>query len=169
MIPSFKEYFYPFMLFLKDGELHKITDIRNYIANFFELSEKDLKEQTKGGNLRHNDRVAWTASYLKKMNLILLIPNKGYMITSDGENLFYKHGKEFSLNIVRDLDGFHKTQKKSGESKGFWIPGHYTATGKYVPGYVSQWENKGRQRHFSTKEEADAYIQSKIKNKKKRQ
>jgi hypothetical protein len=100
------------------------------------------------------------------MGLVSLIPTKGYTITAKGEELLNQHGRSFSLNVVRDLEGFHRLQKKEGSSNDNWVPSHYTASGRYVPGYVSRWENKGRQRFFSTKEDAEAYMQSKKKAKK---
>lgn len=166
MIPSFKEYFYPFMLFLADGEKRKMTEIRKYISDSFALTEDDQKEKTKGGKLRHNERVSWAASYLKKMKLILLDPKLGYSITKEGLEIFEKHGEKFNLNIIRDLEGYHRLQKKEGSANDYWVPSHYTASGRYVPGYVSQWENKGRQKFFSTKEEAMEYVKSKQPRKK---
>lgn len=166
MIPSFKEYFYPFMLCLFDGKIYKMFEIRDYIANYFSLTEADVLQKTKGGHFRHADRVSWTATYLKKLNLITLTKNVGYQITDEGKTLFNEHKNDFSLNTIRDLEGFLRLQQKE-DTRGYWVPGHWTSTGRYVAGYVSQFEYRGRQRRF-TKEELDEFQSNQLKKNKKK-
>ena len=165
MIPSFKDYFYPYMLFLSDDKWHSISDIRNFVASFFQLTNEELREKTKGGHIRHHDRVSWTTTYLKKMELISRSKIEGYKITEKGLSIFKQEGEKFSLNTIRDLEGFHRLQKKEGSSYDHWVPGHWTSTGRYIAGYVSHWEYRGRQRRF-TKEELDAFNMAKEQAKK---
>lgn len=167
MIPNFKDYFYPFMLCLSDDKFHTIREIRESIALYFSLTQEDLREKTKSGNLRHNDRVSWTSTYLKKMKLITYSKTGGYKIMPEGMRIFHEKGEEFDLNTVRDLEGFQRLQRKEETQSGFWVPGHWTSTGRYIAGYVSNWEYKGRQRRF-TKEELEAFYQAKELEKSKR-
>ena len=166
MIPNFKEYFYPFMLFVSDGNKHRIAEIRDYISTYFELTADDLAEKTKSGIVRHTSNCSWAATYLKKMRLVSL-ENKQYTITKLGLEIFQKAGTDFSMNTLRDMQGFSDFQKKADRENGYWVPGHYTATGKYVAGYVSRWEYKGRQRRFSEDEIKEHLEKQKNKNKHK--
>ncbi len=149
------------MLCISDGKLYKMCEIRDFIADFFALSKEDVSQRTKGGHLRHADRVSWTATYLKKLKLISLTKFVGYQITDEGKALFEEHKENFSLNTVRDLEGFIRLQQKE-DTRGYWVPGHWTSTGRYVAGYVSQFEYRGRQRRF-TKEELEEFKSNQIK------
>lgn len=153
MIPSFKEYFYPFMLLLSDKNSHKISDIRTFVASYFKLTSEEIHEKTKAGGNRHDGRCSWTARYLKKMDLIQSEVRGHYKITGKGINLLETEGENFSLDTIRDLEGYEQLQKKS-DGGGYWVPGHWTSTGRYIPGYISKWKWKGCQRRL-TKEELD--------------
>ena len=141
MIPKFKEYFYPFLSSI-EIEGKRIATIRSEIAAFFQLSDKDLSELTKGGNLKHFDRTAWAATYLRKMGLIKrdgLI----YTITPSGKDILQKYGDSFSLAILRDMKGFESTQRKTDSDKSHWVEGHYRPDGTYVAGYASNFFAQG--------------------------
>lgn len=161
MIPGFRYYFYPCLASLADGQEHKFEDIKKYSAEYLQLSILDLKEKLSSGSYRHNDRCSWALNYLKKSHLLDFEERK-YKITTRGIDVLTEFGQNFDLAVVRDLDGFANFQKKEGTQR-YWRPGHYTATGRYVPGYVSKWKYKGKQRSFATKEEAKEYIKSKKK------
>lgn len=84
MVPIFEEFLYPFVSFLKDGDL-TMQQIRTKIAEHFKLSEEDLAETTKSGNMaKVNDRLNWVRQYLRRAKFIE-IPKRGvYHITPRG-------------------------------------------------------------------------------------
>jgi restriction system protein len=112
MIPKFKAYFYPFLLLLQGGEMYKIATIRSFISAYFNLSEADLKETTKGGLSKHESRTNWAVTYLKKMGLIQAQKKGAYSITSHGKELLDKYGEKLDLSILRDLESYKIFQTK---------------------------------------------------------
>ena len=140
MIPKFKDYFYPFILAL-ENEDKRISAIRIYIAAYFNLTTSDLSELTKGGKNKHTDRTAWTASYLKKMGLIDRTGNI-YTLTQKGRKALEQYGDKFSLNILRDMEGYINF-KNPNNNKTHWVAGHYRSDGTYVAGYASNFVCQG--------------------------
>jgi restriction system protein len=41
MMPTFYEIFKPLLEFLKDGKVHSMDQVKEYIANYFKLSEEE--------------------------------------------------------------------------------------------------------------------------------
>ena len=143
IIPKFKAYFYPFLLLLQDGKAYKISTIRTFIVEHFELSESDLNETTKGGLSKHDSRINWAVTYLKRMGLIQSQKKGMYIITSQGKDLVEQHGEKLDLTILRDLESYRAFQTKSKTNKTHWVEGHYRTDGTYVPGYTSNFFARG--------------------------
>ena len=143
MIPKFKAYFCPFLLLLHDGKPHKIAEIRTHIANYYDLSETELKERTKGGENKHASRTNWAVTYLKRMRLIQTQQKGLYLITDIGKQSIEQYGDKFDLSVLRDMEGYHQFQAKVENDKTHWVAGHYRADGTYVPGYLSNFISKG--------------------------
>jgi restriction system protein len=67
----------PMLEFLKDGEVHSMDEVKEYIANYFNLSEEEKNEMLPGGSeTRLNNRVYWARTYLAKAGLVE-IPERG--------------------------------------------------------------------------------------------
>ena len=141
MVPRFSEYFYPFLNAIVDGKVHTVYQIRDSIAKQLNLTLDDLKEQTRGGRFKHQDRVKWAITYLRKLNLIESEGKGKWRITDKGKKCFANSGEMFSLNTVRDMQGFQDFIKD--KSKSHWVEGHYKADGSYVAGYASTFFAKG--------------------------
>lgn len=90
-VPTFEKFLYPFLLFLKDGEL-TITEMRAKIAKYFHLTEEDLQARTKSGNVTQvNDRIGWARQYFRRA-LFIDIPRYGtYRITQRGLDYLQTH------------------------------------------------------------------------------
>ena len=70
-VPKFYEFFRAFLVVLQDGELHKMSEVRNRIAVDMNLSEDDLSEMLPSGKqTTFSNRVAWARTYLNKAGLI---------------------------------------------------------------------------------------------------
>jgi restriction system protein len=85
-IPKFHETFSPILNILSNGETIHTRDLyQNVIGKYYNnLTEEQLKEKTKTGDLLLNNRIAWGKSYLKKGNFIEY-PERGYVrITKKG-------------------------------------------------------------------------------------
>lgn len=148
MIPGFKDYFYPCLLSISDGNLHTYAEIKHAISDYFSLSVEDLAEKTPSGKNRHADRCSWTVAYLRKAGLVTF-ESRFYKITELGLKTFEEKKEEFDLNVVRDMEDFSKSQSSAS---GYWVPPHYTSSGKYVAGYWSNHKYKGCRRRLSEEE-----------------
>ncbi|MEP6513261.1 MAG: restriction endonuclease [Parafilimonas sp.] len=114
-IPKFHETFFPILEVLRDGktihfrELYKIVKEKH----FSELSNEQLKETTKSGDILIDNRIGWGKTYLKKGGYIEY-PERGYVrITEKGVN----HNKDISLKELVDestVFEFYKDEKVEG-------------------------------------------------------
>ena len=50
MTPSFESFILPYLLCLKDGKDHKMSELTQFCANFLNLSDADREERTKRYN-----------------------------------------------------------------------------------------------------------------------
>lgn len=113
-IPKFDKTFIPILEVLKSGKILRSRElIAKVKAEFFsELSEEQLKQKTKSGDLLIDNRIAWGKSYLKKGGYISF-PERGHVqITEKGKN----HSAALT---VRDLENdsslfnFYKQEKET--------------------------------------------------------
>ena len=98
-IPKFDETFLPILETLKTGKIYKTRDLIDEVKTRFysELSEEQLRQETKSGDLLIDNRIAWGKSYLKKGGYVFF-PERGYVqITEKGK----KHSESLT---VRDLE-----------------------------------------------------------------
>ncbi|MBK8242454.1 MAG: restriction endonuclease [Saprospiraceae bacterium] len=113
-IPKFDETFIPILEILKDDKVLKSRELLEEVKTRFysDLSEEQLKQETKSGDLLIDNRIAWGKSYLKKGGYIIF-PQRGFVqITEKGKN----HSATLT---VRDLENesslfdFYKQEKVS--------------------------------------------------------
>lgn len=88
-IPKFHETFLPILEVLKDGKTIQFRELCKIVKEkfFSELSDEQLKETTKSGDILIDNRIGWGKTYLKKSGYIEY-PERGYFkITEKGLNL----------------------------------------------------------------------------------
>ncbi len=125
MIPKFKFYFFPFLDNLSRRGNCRLYDLSQYIGTDLDLSDEDLCECTKGGRLtKHNSRVNYCASYLKKMGLVEAFSMGAYKITAKGLSVLEKYGKELTLDSLRELPEFIATQVNPKNSNVVYVKPH---------------------------------------------
>ena len=98
-IPKFDETFIPILEILKNGKIYKTRELIEAVkVKFYSgLSNEQLKQETKSGDLLIDNRIAWGKSYLKKGGYISF-PERGYVQITD-------KGKNHSATLtVRDLE-----------------------------------------------------------------
>ena len=113
-IPKFHETFFPILEVLRDGntihfrELYKIIKERFYS----ELSDEQLNERTKSGDVLIDNRIGWGKTYLKKGGYIEY-PERGFVrITDKGK----KQTKDLSLtDLVEDSTTFEFYKEESSD------------------------------------------------------
>lgn len=116
-IPKFDETFIPILEVLKTGKIFKSRELIEEVKTKFysELSDEQLRQETKSGDLLIDNRIAWGKSYLKKGGYISF-PERGHVqITEKGKN----HSATLT---VRDLENessifdFYKQEKPSSSA-----------------------------------------------------
>ena len=141
MIPSFKYYFYPFLFNLKKRGSCRLYDLGRYIATDLKLKKADLQEHTRGGSVsKHQSRLNYCASYLKKMNLIVRVSSGTYEISSRGEEVLEEFGEALTLDDLRNLPEFIATQISATNEDSVYVKPHIRG-GKKISGYVSNRKN----------------------------
>lgn len=109
-----------FLKFLKTGKIYKTRELIEEVKTkfYYDLSDEQLKQETKSGDLLIDNRIAWGKSYLKKGGYVSF-PERGHVqITEKGKN----HSANLS---VRDLENestlfdFYKQEKQNrlGDAK----------------------------------------------------
>lgn len=116
-IPKFDETFLPILEVLKNGKIFKSRELIEEVKKKFYsgLSDEQLKQETKSGDLLIDNRIAWGKSYLKKGGHISF-PERGHVqITEKGKN----HSATLT---VRDLENesslfdFYKQEKETNST-----------------------------------------------------
>ena len=103
MIPLFKYYFYPFLSNLKERGSCRLYDLGNFIAQDLKMNQNDKVELTKGGKItKHQSRLNYCASYLKKMKLVETFSSGSYSITKRGEEVLEEFGNKLTLDDLID-------------------------------------------------------------------
>lgn len=90
-VPAFEKFLFPFIYYLKDGDM-RLKDLREKIIEHFNLSEEDLKKTTRNGNTTQvNDRIGWARQYFRRA-LFLEIPQQGtYRLTQRAKDYLSCH------------------------------------------------------------------------------
>ncbi len=117
-IPKFDETFLPILEILKNGKVIKTRELIEEVKTKFYsgLSDEQMKQETKSGDLLIDNRIAWGKSYLKKGGYVSF-PERGHVQITE-------KGKNHSSNLtVRDLENestlfdFYKQEKQNSSEE----------------------------------------------------
>lgn len=87
-IPKFDKTFLPILEILKTGQIYKSRDLIDEVKSRFyaDLTDEQLRQETKSGELLIDNRIAWGKSYLKKGGYVFY-PQRGFVqIAEKGRN-----------------------------------------------------------------------------------
>lgn len=119
-IPKFHETFKPILEVLSNGQVIHTRELQRLVIEryFSHLTEDQLSEKTKTGEILINNRIAWGKSYLKKGGYIFYPERGNVQVTEKG--LKQKAGLSLK-NIVEDsgIANFYSEEntKKQSEKK----------------------------------------------------
>ena len=90
-VPTFEEFLYPFLLATNSKDM-TISEMRQYIVDYFHLTDEDCSIRTKSGNSTQvSDRMNWVRQYLRRA-LMIDLPERGvYRITQRGRDYLASH------------------------------------------------------------------------------
>ena len=101
-LPKFENFLYPFLLNLKDGDVVSIAKMKEFLIDYFHLSEEDCALKTKSGSANQFvDRIGWTRQWLRRA-LFITIPQRGYYrITKRGHEYLLTHNALTQNDLMR--------------------------------------------------------------------
>lgn len=101
MIPPFEEFLFPFLSFLKDGNL-TTKEMRSKMVDYFNLTADDCATMTKGGKTNQlSDRIGWCRQYFRRA-LFIDIPQRGtYAITQRGKDYLSSHSSLYKSDLMQ--------------------------------------------------------------------
>ncbi|MES2797594.1 MAG: restriction endonuclease [Bacteroidota bacterium] len=116
-IPKFHETFNPILEILKNGKTIHTRDLLSLVIQkyFSHLTEEQLSEKTKTGEILINNRIAWGKSYLKKGGYIIYPSRGNVKITEKG----LKQKSDLSLESIIGDSGvlnFYSDENSKKES-----------------------------------------------------
>lgn len=85
-VPKYYEMYAPFLKTLSDGEIHNMKEIKQSVAEYLKLSEKDISELLPSGKQAvFVNRIGWCRTYLKKAGLIESPARAQFLLTEEGK------------------------------------------------------------------------------------
>lgn len=116
MVPKFEDFFFPCLKCLSDGRIYTQQLLRDYIINYFHLSESDINTLIKSGKKTQiADKTSWTVSYFLQAKLIDAPKRGTYKITDFGRKFLLEHKNGFDKSDLLQIPDFadFTTGKKS--------------------------------------------------------
>ena len=107
MVPKFEEFFYPCLKCLSDGNVHTQETLRNYVIDYFQLSETDINTLIKSGKKTQvSDKTSWTVSYFQQAKLIDSPQRGRYQINDFGRKFLSEHKIGFNKADLLTIPAF---------------------------------------------------------------
>ena len=104
----------PLLVLTDDGNAHPIADLRDSLAEQFELSDEDLADRIPSGRVTTlQNRVGWAATYLYRCGLLERPRRAHYRITDRGRDVLARNQDRVDLNVLRQFDEFEEFRKRS--------------------------------------------------------
>ena len=124
-VPGFEEFMFPVLKLLSDNKEHYKRDMFSEIANYMNLTQKQLNEKLPSqATFTYINRICWALTYLKKAGLISNPSRAHYQITAEGQNIVKqnitnlntKYLKRYAsfLEFANQSDKQHAEKKNSG-------------------------------------------------------
>jgi restriction system protein len=118
MLPKFDELRKPMLEYLSDGKERKVSEVIEYLANYFNLTEEERSELIPSGvEPRFTNRVSWVRTYLSKAGLVES-PRRGYIrITERGLEVLKENPPVINTKYLMKFDEFKKFYLGSSHQK----------------------------------------------------
>jgi restriction system protein len=118
-IPSFQNFFLPFLSFIADGKEYTKKELGDHLAKTFDLSEEDVNEVLPSGRqARFMNRVAWTRTYLAKALLVEYCGRGRFRITQRGRELLATNPTKLDIRALKKYPEFQAFHQGNTDSAG---------------------------------------------------
>lgn len=124
-IPDYQTCMLPFLRLLRNGQPQPLSQIRDSLADFFELSDEDRVKLLPSGQMSvFKSRVGWARTYLKKAGLIDYVKRGVCQITERGRKVLAENPAKISVSYLDQFPEFRefravsktKTEKNSTQN-----------------------------------------------------
>jgi restriction system protein len=116
-IPEFQSFFHPFLNLAKDGKEHSLQEIRDFLTQFFNLTEDEKAEKVPSGTqTKFDNRIYWTKSYFVKAKLIESSKRAHFKITEKGLNFLSRFKDEITVKDLKEIDEFKEFSQGNGDT-----------------------------------------------------
>ncbi|GAA0822669.1 restriction endonuclease [Clostridium tertium] len=110
-LPKYYEMHKPFLEYLKDGKLHTLKELKQFISKYFNLTEEELLELLPSGRQTvFINRIGWARTYLKKSGLIDSPARASFIITNDGLEVLKDNPDVIDSNYLMKFESFREFQ-----------------------------------------------------------
>jgi restriction system protein len=119
-VPDFQTIMLPLIQMMSNKQEYSLTEMVDYLAKKFQLSEDDIAEQIPSGRQRRfYNRVAWATTHLKKAAVIENTQRGVFRLTERGADLLTQNLAKIDLSILRKYPEFieFRNAKKTDEQK----------------------------------------------------
>lgn len=120
-VPDFQTWFLPLLRLLGDGEVHRIRDVYEILADELGLSAEDRSEMLPSGKqLKYINRIGWARTYLKKAGIVQAPGRAQVQITPRGQDVLATPPERLNvkfLNQYTEFREFHDYQPPRAPSE----------------------------------------------------
>lgn len=108
-IPSFQDFMLPLLELLQDGKAYKISDVREKLAEYFNITEDEKKILLPSGRQEvYKNRIGWARTYLYNAGLIERVERGIYKITERGLDVLKEKPSKIDVNYLMKFAEFRE-------------------------------------------------------------
>lgn len=108
-IPSFQDFMLPLLELLQDGKAHKMSEVREELAKYFDITEEEKKILLPSGRQEvYKNRIGWAGTYLYNAGLIEKLGRGVYKITERGLEVLKEKPSRIDVNYLMKFPEFRE-------------------------------------------------------------
>lgn len=116
-IPDFQTLMLPFLELTADGEEHTAAELREPLANRYQLTEEERQQKLPSGAAKlFNNRVAWAKIHLERAGLIENTRRGVFRIADAGRRILSEGHDRINLKFLNQFEGHRDFQGLNAES-----------------------------------------------------
>ena len=116
-VPTFEEITLPLLQSISDKKKHAFRDIKETLAAYFKLTERERNELTPNGNNQFGVNISWAKTYMKYAELLEQIDRDSFKITDSGLETLKKNPQKIDRKYLEKFDGFVTWKQKKFKKK----------------------------------------------------
>lgn len=112
-IPDYQTIMLPLLKFAGDKKEHSLQDAVNNLANYFKLTDEEIRELLPSGQQEvFRNRVGWARSYMKQAGLIETTRRGYFRIAQRGLDVLLKNPKKIDVKFLDQFAEFRDFRKR---------------------------------------------------------